>query len=206
MAVDGGAACQESNGSVMAGPRRRPTRIGPLTHIRRDPGAWTVTVRRRGHNFGDYFPDAVWGGRDRSLVAAQRFRDQLLLLIGPDTRVRRRSPKGTRNVTGVVGVSLEPHVVDGLVYHRYVAHWPDPEKGTRRRRFLVERYGKEEAFALAVEAREAGVARGHAHQLARQCEGATQRLQDAPPMPLQVKDPLDRKGISMARRRPRRVK
>lgn len=190
----------------MARHRRRSTPTGPRTHIRRDPGAWTVTVTRRGHNFADFFPDAVWGGRARALVAAQRFRDQLLLCIGPDTRVRRRSPKGTRNVTGVVGVSLERHVVDGRVYHRYVAHWPGPEKGTRRRRFLVERYGKEGAFALAVEAREAGVARGHAHQLARQCEEATGRLQDARPMPLRVKDPLSRKGISMARRRPRRVK
>ena len=165
-----------------------------------------MTVRRRGHNFGDYFPDAVWGGRDRALLAAQHFRDQLLLRIGPDTRVRRRSPKGTRNVTGVVGVRLERHVVEGRVYHRYVAHWPDPEKGTRRRRFLVERYGKEQARALAIEAREAGVAHSHAQQLARQCEEARRRLQEAPPMPRQVKDPLSRKGISMARRRPRRVK
>lgn len=165
-----------------------------------------MTVKRRGHNFGDYFPDAVWGGRDRALLAAQHFRDQLLLRIGPDTRVRRRSPKGSRNRTGVVGVSREPHVVEGRVYHRYVAHWPDPEKGTKKRSFLVERYGEEEAFALAVEAREAGVAHVHAHQLAHQREEATRRLQDAPPMPRQVKNPLSRKGISMARRRPRRVR
>jgi len=165
-----------------------------------------VTVKRRGHNFGDYFPDAVWGGRDRALLAAQRFKDQLLLCIGPDTRVRRRSPKGSRNVTGVVGVNLERHVVKGRVYEYYLAQWQDPEKGTRRRRFLIDRYGKEQAFAFAMEAREAGVAHGHAHQLARQCEEATRRLQDAPPMPRQVKDPLSRKGISMARRRPRRAR
>ena len=151
----------------MARHRRRPIRIGPLTHIHRGPGAWSVTVMRRGHNFADYFGDAVWGGRERALVAAQRFRDQLLLRIGPDTRVRRQIPKGTRRRTGVVGVNLERHVVEGRAYERYVAHWQDPEKGTQRRRFLVQRYGKEQALALATEVREAGVAHKHAYQLAR---------------------------------------
>lgn len=190
----------------MARRGRRPTRIGPRTHIRREPGAWTVTVTRMGHNFADYFGDAVWGGRGRALLAARHFRDQLLQRIGPDTRVRRQIPKGTRSETGVVGVSLERHVVDGRVYERYVANWQDPERGLRRRRFLVERYGKERALALAREAREAGVANNHTCQLARQCEEAARRLKNAPPRPRQVKDPLSRKGISMARRRPRRVK
>jgi hypothetical protein len=95
-----------------------------------------------------------------------------------------------------VGVSLERYVVDGRVYDRYVAHWQDPEKGARRRRFLVGRYGKRQAFALAVEAREAGVAHNHAWLLARQREEARRRLREAPPLPRQVKDPRSRKGIS----------
>ena len=73
-------------------------RIGPLTHIRRESGAWSVQVTRRGHTFADYFADVVWGGRQGALLAAQHFRDQLLLRIGPDSRVRRQVPKGTRRV------------------------------------------------------------------------------------------------------------
>jgi len=165
-----------------------------------------VTVLRRGRRFVGHFADAVWGGHQRALLAAQRFRDQLLLRVGPDTRVRRRKPKGTRSRTGVVGVSLERNVVGGRVYESYAAYWPDPEKGSGRRRFLVQRYGREQALALAIEAREAGVAHNHAHRLVRQREEATRRLQNAPPMPRQVKDPLSRQGISMARRRPRRAK
>jgi hypothetical protein len=161
---------------------------------------------RRGHTFPGYFPDAVWGGRALARVAAQRFRDQLLLRIGPDTRVRRRIPKGARSGTGIVGVSLERHVVDGRVYQRYVAKWRAPEKGFLKRSFLVQRYGREQARALAKDARVAGVAHHHAWQLARQREEAARRLQNAPAMPRRVKDPLSRKGISMARRRPRRVK
>lgn len=165
-----------------------------------------MKVMRGGQNFSDYFGYGVWGGRARALVAAQRFREELLQRIDPDTRVRSRIPRGRRSKTGVVGVSLESNVVGGRVYERYVACWEDSEKGFQRRRFQVERYGKAQARALAIEAREAGVARRHAYLLAHQCEEAKRRLQKAPPMPRQVKDPLSRKGISMARRRPRRVK
>ena len=124
--------------------------------------------------------------------------------IEPDTRVRRRVPRGVRSVTGVVGVSRERHMVDGRGYERYVANWQDPEKGPQRRRFPVQRYGREQALALAIEAREAGVARVHAEQLRRQREEARRRLRAAQPMPRQVRDPLSRKGINMGRRRPRR--
>jgi hypothetical protein len=181
-------------------------RIGPRTNIRWEPEGWGVTVRRGGKNYSDYFGNAVWGGRPLALLAAQHFRDRLLQRIDPDTRERRRIPKGRRSKTGRVGVSRERYVVDGRAYHRYVAIWQDPEKGTQRRRFSVEHYGKEGARARAIEVREAGVARRRAHMLARQGEEAERRLQEAAPMPRQVKDPRSRKGISMARRRPRRMR
>jgi hypothetical protein len=190
----------------MARPRRRQPRIGPRTNISRQPEGWSINVARGGEKFSDYCGDAVWGGRAQALVAAQRFRDELLERVAADTRVRRQPQKGRPSETGVVGVWSEPHVVGGRVYERYVASWQDPEKELRRRRFLVERYGRDRAFALAVEAREEGVAFADAQQRARQCEEAKRRLQKAPPMPRQVKDPLSRKGISMACRRPRRVK
>jgi len=94
--------------------------------------------------------------------------------------------------------------VGGRVYSRYVAHWQDPENGPQRRRFLVERYGRRAARALAIEARTVGVADSEARLLARQREEARRRLQTAAPMPRPVKNPRSRKGISMARRRPRR--
>jgi len=160
-----------------------------------------VHVIRAGHPFTGWFADAVWGGQRKGLVVAKRFRDQLLVRIGPDTRVRRVAPRGTRSKTGVVGVSLEPHVVEGRTYERYVAHWCDEERRVRRRRFSVARYGRERALAMASGAREEGVARSHAAQLARQCEEAGRRLLNAPPMPRQVRASRSRKGISMANRR-----
>lgn len=184
--------------------RRSPLRIGPLTNIVREDDGWTVRVRRRGHDFVDYFGDSVWGGRAPALLAAQHFRDGLLQRIGADTRVRRRIPKGSRSKTGVPGVSFERHVVDGHTYSRYIAQWQDPEEGTRRRRFLVQRYGRELARELAIQARRTGVAQSGARLKARQREEARKRLRNTAPMPRPVKDPRSRKGISMARRRPRR--
>lgn len=183
---------------------RRPPGIGPLTNIVREPEGWTVRVIRHGHGFADYFGDAVWGGRALALLAAQHFRDRLLQRISADTRVRRRRPKGSRSKTGVQGVSFERYVVDGHLYSRYVAQWQDPEKETQRRRFLVQRYGRELARELAIEARRAGVAESDARLKARQREEARRRLRNSAPMPRPVKDPRSRKGISMARRRPRR--
>jgi hypothetical protein len=139
-------------------------------------------------------------------VAAQRLRDELLERIAADTRVRRQPTKGRGSKKGVAGVWSERHVVGGRAYERYVASWQDPEKRQRRRRFLVKRYGRDRAFKLAVRAREEGVASADAQLRARQSEEAKGRLRRAPPMPRQVKDPLSRKGISMARRGSRRVK
>jgi hypothetical protein len=185
---------------------RRPLRIGPRTCIHEEPEGLSVKVMRRGREFYQYFGYAVWGGRTRALVAAQHFRDRLLQRIEPDTRDRRQAAQGRRSKTGVVGVTIEHHKVDGRVYERYVASWQDPEKGPQRRRFLVERYGRGEAFARAIGARRRGVARRRADMLARQREEARQRLLKAAPMPRPVKDPRSRKGIRMGRRRRRRVK
>jgi hypothetical protein len=161
---------------------------------------------RKGRRYGDYFSHAVFGGRGPALVAARRWRDALLRRIDPDTRVRRRHAKGKSHSTNVVGVSREEYLVEGREYRRYVACWQDAEGRARRRRFSVGRYGARGAKARAVEARKAGVALTAAVRRGRQRQEAARRLEVAPPMPRRVKDPLSRKGINMARRRPRRAK
>jgi hypothetical protein len=180
-------------------------RVGPYTNIHREPEGWSVIVRRRGRIFRDYFGDAVYGGRAQALRAAQHHRDRLLLRLVPaDSRVRRRAPKGRRSKTRIPGVTRERYAVGGRFYSRYIARWQDPDKGPRRRRFAVKRYGARQARSLAVEARRAGRAESDARLLARQREEARRRLREAGPAPRPVKDPRSRKGISMARRRPRR--
>jgi len=185
------------------GHRRRPVRVGPYTNISRDRRAWSVCVKRAGRHVSDYFPDAVWGGKRLALVAARRFRDDVLKRVEPDLRVRRRVPKGVRSETGVVGVTVERYVVGGRVYRRFVAHWSDPETGPMRKRFSVGLYGEEQARARAEEARRKGVAQSRTRLRERQVADAERRLEEAPPMPRVVRAPLSRKGIRMPRRRGR---
>jgi hypothetical protein len=175
-----------------------------MTHILEEEKAWTVLVIRQEQRYSDYFAHAVYGGKRPALLAARRYRDELLQRIGPDSRERRRKPRGHEGSGPVVGVTVESYTVGGRLYRRYVAHWQSPEGRPRKRRFSVMRYGEEGAEARAIAAREAGVAETRAALLARQREAATRRLEKAAPMPPQVRDPLCRKGISMARRRPRR--
>jgi hypothetical protein len=182
---------------------RRSIRVRPFTNISRNGRAWIVCVRRAGRHVADYFPDAVWGGKGLALVAARRFRDELLKRVEPDLRVRRRVPKGVRSETGVVGVTMERYVVGGRAYRRFVAHWSDPETGPMRKRFSVGLYGKEQARALAEEARRKGVAQSRAQLREQQVAEAERRLEAAPPMPRMVRNPLSRKGIRMPRRRGR---
>ncbi|MEW6752822.1 MAG: AP2 domain-containing protein [Candidatus Latescibacterota bacterium] len=161
-----------------------------------------MTIIRAGRSSPGYFADATYGGRRAALVAAQRYRDELLLCrVPPDTRIPRWPPKNKRHTTGVLGVSRETYRVNGRAYQRYVATWPDPEHGTQRRRFAVRRYGRRRARELAIAARQAGVAHACAVFLARQRAEAALRLKHAPPPPEQVKDPRARRGIRMPPRR-----
>jgi hypothetical protein len=91
-------------------------------------------------------------------------------------------------------------VVGGRAYRRFVAHWSDPETGPMRKRFSVGRYGEEQARALAEEARSKGVAQSRTRLREQQVTEAARRLEQAPPMPPMVRDPLSRKGIRMPRR------
>jgi hypothetical protein len=158
-------------------------------------------VTREGQSHSDYFPDAVYGGKRQALIAARRYRDEILSRIEPDTRVRRKPPRDSRNQTGHVGVELEEYEVDGRYYERYVAHWRDADGRPRRSRYSVGRYGKDGALELAVRTREGGVAQARAILRDRQRAEAQERLADAPPRPPRVKNPLSRKGIRMPPRK-----
>jgi len=188
-------ACFDARVGPVANRRARREQIAPLTNIHREPEGWSVIVVRRRERYSDYFGDAVYGGRARALVAAQRYRDSLLRRIDPDTRVRRRMPRGVTSETGVVGVTLELYGVEDRWYERYVARWQDADGCNRRRRFSVLTRGKAKAMALAKDARESGVAQAEAERRARQRGEAARRLARTPPMPRRVKDPLSRKRV-----------
>lgn len=124
------------------------------------PGAsthgWQVRLQRRGVKYAKYFGDRVHGGADRALMAARVWRDRLLEEIEKGEQARICS-KSARNRSGVVGVSKVSVVTNGATYQFWQATW-SPETGQRRCvKFSIRRYGDQEAFRLAVMAREEGV-------------------------------------------------
>ncbi len=117
---------------------------------------WQVRLQRRGLRYAKYFADRRHGGISESFGAAKRWRDELLQNFSEDDRARVCS-KSSRNSSGVVGVSkVTISGANGIVYFFWQATW-SPAPGQRRSiRFSVKKHGEQEAFRLAVEARQNG--------------------------------------------------
>lgn len=63
------------------------------------------------------------------------------------------------NKTGFICVTLVRDVsTSGKLFERYAAHLPLADGGRRKRSFAVGKYGRREAFRLAIEARRKAVA------------------------------------------------
>jgi hypothetical protein len=126
--------------------------------IRRDDRkahGFVVSLTRRGRVASlRFFSDKKYGGREAAQAAAEEWRDEQLLALYPPVRIRRFHPT---NKTGVMGVLLERYKVEGRAYQRYRVSWPDGHGGEERRSFSLSKYGPERAFALAAEARRAGI-------------------------------------------------
>jgi len=114
-----------------------------------------VRLQRRGVKYGKFFADRVHGNPQLALRAARQWRDTLLDKIADRARVCERSP---RNSSGVVGVSkITVVAANGTSYQFWQATW-SPTPGQRRCvKFSIKRYGNQQAFQLAVEARIEGI-------------------------------------------------
>lgn len=114
-----------------------------------------VRLQRRGVKYGKFFADRVHGNPQLALRAARQWRDTLLDKIADRARVCERSP---RNSSGVVGVSkITVVTANGTSYQFWQATW-SPTPGQRRCvKFSIKRYGNQQAFQLAVEARIEGI-------------------------------------------------
>ena len=123
---------------------------------------WSVGTKRGGKRWKRYFRDEKGpGGREKALERARAYRDKLLAKIGPATKVKRRVPRSSTGVVGVVRVEETSKAGETLV--RFCASWP-VVTGTNVRRskrvsFSAGRWGEERAFRLAVRARKEGVRR-----------------------------------------------
>ncbi len=116
---------------------------------------WQVRIQRRGIKYAKFFSDSAFGDPLTALKNAQIFRNMLISqLEGQSSTQARICTRSTRNSSGVVGVSkISIIAANGTAYHFWQATW-SPQLGKRCCiKFSIRRYGDNEAFELAVQAR-----------------------------------------------------
>jgi hypothetical protein len=141
--------------------RRHPP---PLRCIRRhegkETGGWTVHITRSASDrIGrKTFSDSRHGGKASALAAAQAWRDEIERQHPKQTPKQQTARLTVRNTSGKSGVHritrLRPRV-DGSEYVVFFwqAKTPKGVQPFRSRSFSTEKYGEQEAYRLAMEAR-----------------------------------------------------
>lgn len=138
-------------------PRRNITRIETASSC-----GWEVRMQRHRKKVSRYFADAIYGGKLAALREAKVFRDELEATQEKMTVAEKSQSVSQRNRSGIVGVRYHQQKDRRgdyeYFYGVWIAQWTDGHGRRRTRSFSVEKYGNEEAYRLACEAREAGVA------------------------------------------------
>ncbi len=146
---------------------RNITRIDqpPKSPERAGQHGWWVRMQKNGEKFHQFFNDNKYGGKEKTLVAAKSFRDAIK--VEYTERLGRKSisphPKASkRSVSGIVGVNRSSYEYQrwGKTYKSAVwqANWPLGNGRQTGTSFSIKKYGEEEAFRLALAAREKGIA------------------------------------------------
>ncbi len=131
--------------------------ITRVDHERSRTHAWRVTIQRQGKVHVGHFSDGVFGGKQKALAAAKKYRDSLLAKYPPLTRKEYCSILRRNNRSGLAGVSYHAEVIEterGPVERRFwIARLPLQPWRTKLVKFSIAKYGAEEAFRRAVKAR-----------------------------------------------------
>ena len=133
---------------------------------------WWVRFQKDGKKYQHFFNDVKYGGKENGLVAARKFRDAIKLeYIEKEggSILRPLDAPTARNTSGHIGVNRSSYTYTkrGRKYQAEVwqAHWPIGNAKFANKTFSVKKYGEQEAFDLAVKAREQGVAEGKNNNL-----------------------------------------
>ena len=120
---------------------------------------WRVSFRRQGTHYRKCFSDSVYGGAAAALLAAKGWRDLLLCTMPAASKAAFVARVKANNTSGVAGVSRKHEVRAGENLDWWVAYSPKMTgMPGRSKAYSIEEFGEEQAFALAVKAREQFVA------------------------------------------------
>ena len=142
-------------------PRRNISRIDLFSANGKAHGGWEVRMQRRGKKYEKFFADGQHGGRRAALQAAKIYRDDLEEKLRPYTVKELARTPSVRNKSGIVGVRRATQVEETAdyvyTYNFWIAQWIDGKGKRKTRSFSVDKYGEEEAYLRAVQARTRGV-------------------------------------------------
>ena len=91
-----------------------------------DPGGFQVRIVRNGKEHSRYFSHKQWGGREKALIRAQSWRDQMLVSLGKvNVKLTEKTILPTKRTTGIRGVSRSVQFDKrrGIHYLVYSVHW-----------------------------------------------------------------------------------
>ena len=120
--------------------------------------AWRVKLSRRGKALVKNFPDKRWGGKQKALIQAKIFRDELLDKHPPLSRLEFCSILRSNNQSGITGVyryAKSFKLKDGKVKESWYweASWPVGQSKQSHISFPVNEFGETRARQMAILAR-----------------------------------------------------
>ena len=123
---------------------------------------WLVTIQRRGRILRKLFSDMTHGGKIKALAAAKTYRDAIIAEYPLFSKQEHASIQKSNNRSGIVGVcrvvaSGTKTLPSQKQRWNWVAAWPLPDGRRKRVKFSVQKFGEEQARALAIRAREEGL-------------------------------------------------
>ena len=132
------------------------TRENSVYAIRRHLAAinawsWRVNFRRRGKGYSKSFYDAACGGSDAAKEMAVAWRDQQLAKLKVLTLVEFRKQRRSNNLSGVPGVHFHKTLAQPMGFWQATIRFHDGNRIAKT--FSVRKFGRREAFRLAVAAR-----------------------------------------------------
>ena len=125
---------------------------------------WWVRMQKSGKKFQEFFNDKKYGGKEKALKAAQGFRDAIKVEYTERLGSKSINPRLVANKqssSGIVGVNRTSYEYKkrGRTYKAVVwqANWPLGNGKYTSVSYSIKKHGEEEAFRLALAARENGI-------------------------------------------------
>ena len=120
---------------------------------------WLVRILRGTERRSQFFSDKTYGGKAKSKKRAEECYQAWVTEMAPPQSATNKVTK--RNSSGIVGVHMSTESdarYPDCKYVSYIASWKTEDGKRRNIRFLINKYGKKAALALAKIAREKRIA------------------------------------------------